>query len=154
MFSRTAEYALRAMVALAVSPDEPMTVQALAKQTKVPAGYLSKVMQSLGRAGMVSSQRGARGGFTLVEPPEQISLLDIIDAVDPVERIHACPLSLPGHKERLCPLHSKIDQSIAHIRETLSQAFLASMLRTVADDAPLCVPARVVATLEAQAAEG
>jgi len=58
MFSQIAEYALRAVVRVASHHGRPQTTQQIAAATRVPAGYLSKVMQALGRAGLINSQRG------------------------------------------------------------------------------------------------
>ena len=63
MLSQTVEYSLRAIVWLASHPDDPQTNQQIANATLVPAGYLSKVMQSLGRGGLVTAQRGKRGAY-------------------------------------------------------------------------------------------
>src|SRR5688572_19877331 len=103
MVSQTAEYALRAVVCLGSQADTPMTTQQIADATRVPAGYLSKVLQALGRAGLVHSQRGLHGGFTLGRPMDQLSVLDVINAVDPLKRIERCPLGLATHGTNLCP---------------------------------------------------
>src|SRR2546426_4721247 len=67
MLSQTVDYSLRAIVWLASHPNDPQTNQQIANATLVPAGYLSKVMQSLGRGGLVTAQRGKRGGFLLAK---------------------------------------------------------------------------------------
>ena len=128
MLSQTAEYALRAMVHLAVQDGTPRTTLDIAEGTKVPAGYLSKVMQALARAELVVSQRGLGGGFTLSRPPDQISALEVINAVDPIRRINRCPLGLDEHREQLCPLHRRIDNTIAAVEH----AFRASTLEEMA----------------------
>ena len=64
MISQTAEYALRAMVFLAMR-ESAATNEQIAQVTKVPPGYLSKILQQLGKAKLVSSQRGLGGGFVL-----------------------------------------------------------------------------------------
>ena len=94
MFSQTAEYALRAVVALADGGGKPLTTQQIAGMTKVPANYLAKVLQSLGRAGIVSSQRGLGGGSVLARPAAEISVYEVIEAVDSIQRIRTCPLGL------------------------------------------------------------
>jgi hypothetical protein len=71
MLSRTAEYALRAIVWLSDHPETSVTGQALAAATQVPPDYLAKVMQSLVRAGLVEAQRGKNGGFSLVSTPDR-----------------------------------------------------------------------------------
>src|SRR5689334_18543405 len=73
MVSQTAEYALRAVVCLGNQAGTPLTTQQIAEVTRVPVGYLAKVMQALGRGGIVSSQRGLHGGFTLARPMDELS---------------------------------------------------------------------------------
>jgi Rrf2 family protein len=136
--SQTAEYALRAVVALANQPERSLTTQQIAAVTKVPAGYLSKVMQALGRAGLVTSQRGLHGGFLLARPLEKISVLDVISAVDPIKRIERCPLGLPKHGTNLCPLHKRIDHAIAMVEKEFRDATVADLLNEPTESKPLC----------------
>jgi Rrf2 family protein len=127
MFSQTAEYALRAVVYLASQEGEAQTTQQIAARTKVPAGYLSKVLQNLSRVGLVAAQRGLHGGFSLACDPEELTIWDIIQAVDPVRRITRCPLGLEGHI-KLCPLHRRLDQAIALVEKALKESTLAELL--------------------------
>src|SRR6185436_12927008 len=76
LFSRTTEYALRAMVWLAQRHPEPQTTQEIAEVAQIPVGYLSKVMQGLGRAGLTAASRGLHGGFTLVRAPDRVTVLE------------------------------------------------------------------------------
>jgi Rrf2 family protein len=127
MFSQTAEYALRAAVYLASQGDQPRTAQQIAEITKVPAGYLSKVMQALSRAQLVHSQRGLHGGFTLAVPAERLTVYDVVQAVDPIKRITRCPLGLKGHIN-LCPLHRRMDGAIALVERALKESTIAELL--------------------------
>lgn len=129
MISPTAEYALRAVVALANAAPEPRTAKQLAADTKVPRPYLSKILQSLVRAGLLTSQRGVGGGFRLGRDLERVTLLDIVQAVDPLERIRECPLGLAGHGPNLCPLHRTLDAAFAEIERRFAETTLASLLR-------------------------
>lgn len=137
MISQTAEYALRAAVHLA-GQDKPQTTQEIADITRVPAGYLSKVLGSLARAGVVSSQRGLHGGFTLAQKPDDVSVLDVINAVDPIQRITTCPLGLKAHGKRLCPLHKRLDDAMASIEEAFGDSTLADLLADPSPSRPLC----------------
>jgi len=128
MISQTAEYALRAIAYLAKSPDEPRITREIAEATKVPSGYLAKVMQTLVKAGLVHSRRGLGGGFTLNMPPKAISILDVVNAVDPLQRILSCPLALPEHSDKLCPLHGRLDQAMADIEKVLGAATIADIM--------------------------
>jgi Rrf2 family protein len=127
MISQTAEYALRAVVYLAAQPAESRTVQQIAEATRVPAGYLSKVMQGLSRAGLAHSQRGLHGGFTLTTPPDRLTVFDVVQAVDPIRRITSCPLGLKGHVN-LCPLHRRLDNAMALVEKALQESTIAELL--------------------------
>ena len=117
MLSQTAEYALRAMVWIADHPSEPQTAQVIAAGMQVPRNYLSKVMRQLVEHGVLRGQRGKSGGFCLARPVSEISVLDVVNAVDPLQRIHSCPLHLERHKTQMCPLHRKLDAAAAAIEK-------------------------------------
>src|ERR1035437_2744136 len=102
MFSQTNEYALRVITFLGAHDGTPAKNADIAKATQVPAGYLYKVLQILDRAGLVRAQRGMHGGFTLNRPPAEITVFDVIQSVDPLPRIHTCPLHLASHGVKLC----------------------------------------------------
>ena len=138
MISQTTEYALRAMVALAGQPDKPMVTRDLADATKVPMGYLSKVLQALGRVGLVQSHRGLGGGFLLARPPEEITLYDVVQAVDPIQRIRTCPLGLQAHGVRLCPLHRRLDNAMRMVEDAFRESTLAEILAEPSRSKPLC----------------
>src|SRR4051812_39066441 len=121
MVLQTPEYALRAVVHPAAPGGEPRTAQQIAEAPRVPAGYLSKVMQALGRARLAHSQRGLGGGFTLAVPAEELTVLDVVQAVDPIRRIKSCPLGLKGHVN-LCPLHRRLDQAIGLVEKALRES--------------------------------
>jgi Rrf2 family transcriptional regulator, nitric oxide-sensitive transcriptional repressor len=129
MFSQTAEYALRAVAYLA-EQGAPRTVAQIAAATKVPPSYLSKVMQSLARAELVVSQRGLHGGFRLAVATTQLCVYDIIQAVDPIVRIHSCPLELPQHAKALCPLHQRMDDALAQVELAFRKTTFAEVLET------------------------
>lgn len=140
MISQTAEYALRAVVYLAENTDRSCTIHEIAPATQIPAGYLSKVMQALARRGIVQSQRGLRGGFRLALHAEDISVYDVVQAVDPIQRITRCPLSKPEHRECLCPLHRELDGAAARTEEAFRRARISEMVSAAApnrDVAPL-----------------
>jgi len=107
MLTATGQYALRAMGALVEVPaGQYARAQELGRQLGMPPLYLSKVMQQLARAGLLTAQRGRRGGYRLAHDPAKIKLHDILSAVEPVSRYEACIL---GHKEcsgeTACAIH-------------------------------------------------
>jgi Rrf2 family nitric oxide-sensitive transcriptional repressor len=128
--SLTAEYALRAVSYLAVEHDRPRTVHQIAEATQVPPDYLSKVLQELSRLGLVRSQRGLYGGFTLVREPPRLTVLEVVRAVSPLQRIEDCPLHREGHGPgRLCPLHRLLDDASAYIERSFGSATIADLVR-------------------------
>ena len=128
MFSQTAEYALRAMSVLAARSPRSMTTEEIADATRVPPAYLSKVLQALRKAGIVQSQRGVGGGVSLIENPEQVTILQVINAVDPIRRITECPIGLAAHGVRLCPMHSRLDSALAMVEDVFRDTTLAELL--------------------------
>jgi Rrf2 family nitric oxide-sensitive transcriptional repressor len=128
LFSSTAEYALRAAAYLAQNPDRLSSSQIIADATKVPHGYLSKVLNDLVTAGVVESRRGPSGGFVLKRPADKVSVLDVVNAVDPIQRIRECPLGLKAHKHRLCTLHRRMDEAIAMVEQILARSTMAEMI--------------------------
>ena len=137
MLSKTAEYALRVAYWLARTPDRPASADQLAEITQIPRRYLHKVVQDLVRAGLVRSQPGPGGGYAFDQPPEKTTILDVVSAVAPLERIKRCPLGLPSHTS-LCPLHRELDNAFAATEKALARVSLAQLLRSASPIIPLC----------------
>ncbi|HEY9793303.1 MAG TPA: Rrf2 family transcriptional regulator [Candidatus Obscuribacterales bacterium] len=137
MISQTAEYALRAVVFLALNPKGAFTAQEIAATTKVPPAYLSKVLKLLVTAEVVISQRGLGGGFSLAKKPEDINLLEIVNAVEPVERIRTCPLGLKAHGKVLCALHKRLDDVAASLESSFAETTVADLLTNPTPSVPL-----------------
>jgi Rrf2 family protein len=137
MLSRTAEYALRAVVHLAATAPQCQSADGMAESTKVPRRYLNKVLQDLVRATLLRSQPGPGGGYSLARPPHKISILDVVNAVAPLERIHSCPLNLSTHTT-LCPLHAELDRAYAATERAFRGVTIGRLLRSTTGIAPLC----------------
>jgi Rrf2 family nitric oxide-sensitive transcriptional repressor len=127
VFSQTVEYALRAMMCLATLGDTAVSRATVAGQTRVPPGYLSKVLRDLVVAGLVRSFRGPHGGFMLSRTPGSITILDVVNAVDPIRRIDRCPVDKPRHTE-LCTLHRRLDNALAAVEQIFRTTTLAEVL--------------------------
>lgn len=139
MISQTVEYALRAVVNLAGCNPEPRTRDQIAEATRVPKAYLSKVLQSLVRAGIVQAQRGPGGGMTLARAPDELTLLEVVTAVEPLQRIRACPLGLASHGLELCPLHQRLDDAMAAVEEAFRETTLAEIIARPKPSAKRCL---------------
>ena len=138
MFSQTAEYALRVVAYLAANGGEAATTRQIAVGTRVPEGYLAKVLQSLSRAGIVRSQRGPGGGSVLARTPEDLTIYDVVQAVDPIRRITSCPLGLKSHGSVLCPVHRRLDDALALVERAFRESTIAGLLVEPSRSKPLC----------------
>lgn len=144
MFTQTVEYALRALVALAALPGDPQCNRQLAKVTKVPGPYLSKVLQMLTKEGLVEAHRGVRGGLCLSRLAKQITILDAVNGADGIQRIMVCPLGLKTHGKRLCPLHKKMDAALAQMEQVFASTTLADVLTEPSQSVSLCALPQLV----------
>jgi Rrf2 family nitric oxide-sensitive transcriptional repressor len=138
MISQTVEYALRAVTHLAQQSPEACTTEEIADVTRVPRAYLSKVLQALVRGGVVHSQRGIGGGMALTKSPSELTILEVVNAVDPIQRIRTCPLGLASHGIHLCPLHARLDSAMALVEEAFRKSTLAEVLAEPSRSTPLC----------------
>lgn len=137
MISQTAEYALRAVVYLAMHRNSAFTTHQISTGTKVPEAYLSKVLHSLVKANLVQSQRGVGGGFVLTKSAHELSIYEVINAVDPIQRILTCPLGLKEHGTNLCALHKRLDDASSLIETDFRQTSLADLLENPTKSIPL-----------------
>lgn len=137
LISRTSEYALRAVIWLVQAPAVSQTTRQIAAGTRTPPDYVSKVLQLLAKAGVVRSQRGLGGGFQLAQDPAQITVLAVINAVDPLEHIHTCPLGLKAHGKNLCPLHCGMNDVAQQMEATFAKTKLIDLLNGDSASVPL-----------------
>ena len=136
MLPKTAEYALRAVVSLAREAGRAKSADYLADKTEVPRRYLHKVLQDLVRAKIVRSQSGPGGGYALAKDPRKVTILDVVNAASPLERIRQCPLAIATHTT-LCPLHKELDRAYAANEAAFAQVTIAQLLRST-HRPPLC----------------
>jgi Rrf2 family nitric oxide-sensitive transcriptional repressor len=137
MLSKTVEYALRAAVWLAQSPGTAFSAEAIAQSTAVPRRYLHRVLQDLVKAGLVASQPGPRGGYWLQKPSDEVTVLDIVNAVEPLQRIRRCPLNR-SEQTTLCPLHRELDKVYEYLEAAFSRVTLADLVSRARASPPLC----------------
>jgi Rrf2 family protein len=138
LLSQTVEYALRAVVFLASHSPAARTTEDIAAGTLVPRAYLSKILQGLVRAKILVSRRGVGGGVALAKTPQALSMLDVVNAVEPIVRIRVCPLGIETHGKRLCLLHRKLDAALADMEKAFASTTLADVLSGASGVVPLC----------------
>ncbi len=126
------------MSCLAYMPNELVSTAQLAEVTHVPMNYLAKVLQLLAKAELITGRRGVGGGYRLNRPATEITMLDVINAIDPICRINECPLKLENHADGLCPLHSRLDSAAKLLIEKFEGITLYDMFAENPEIRPLC----------------
>jgi Rrf2 family protein len=133
--TRAADYAVRVMVHLAALPaGERATRVEMAVNGDVPEAFLSKILQSLTRSGLIVSHRGMAGGYVLGRPAEQVSVLDIVEAIEGPLQLNACVGPNPTcDRSTWCPVHhvwERAQQALTSVLRSESIASLAGRGRT------------------------
>lgn len=89
--TRQADYALRAVIYLSrLKPDERAATSQIAQEQRIPPSFLAKIVSQLSVAGLLQTSRGARGGVSLARPPAEITLLDVVEAIDGPILLNEC----------------------------------------------------------------
>lgn len=127
--SRQADYAIRLLFELAVRPGEVKDVRSIAGSAGVPPAYSAKLIQSLARAGLVRTQRGARGGVWLSRQPEEVTLQEVVEAVEGPTVYSRC-LLWPGEcpADRPCPMHDFLDGLAQAVTTYLASVRLSDLV--------------------------
>ena len=130
MITRTGLHAVRAMAALArLAEGEYAGAAGIAREIGAPPNYLSKLLQTLAREGLLRSQKGLGGGCRLARDARQISLLDVVEPIEQVSRWSRCVL---GHREcsdeAPCAIHNRWKQVRTAYVRMLAQTSIADLL--------------------------
>ena len=128
--TRDGEYAVRAVLYLATHEDRISLISEISESQDVPKSYLSKIMQSLTRAGLVKSRRGAKGGFFLARPAGSIPLRETIEAVEGPIHLNVC-LIKKGEcpKDDACPVHPVWREAQKKLFEVLESKTMLDLAR-------------------------
>jgi Rrf2 family transcriptional regulator, nitric oxide-sensitive transcriptional repressor len=138
LLSEAGEYAVRAVVFMAWHPGETHKTHEIAERIHAAPGYLVKILQRLARAGILSAARGSRGGFTLERAADGLTVLEVLAAVDPLQRIRRCPLGLEEHEDGLCPMHRRVDEALAAVEACFAGTFVGALRHAERSESPFC----------------
>ena len=127
MISQTAEYALRAVVFLLQQNGAPNTRAEIAEGSLIPVEYLTRVMKFLSEQGIVTIHRGPGGGYTIDPDQREVTVLEVVSAVERIPRVDKCPLGLTDH-EQLCPLHAKLDEAASLVEQSFRETKVIDLL--------------------------
>ncbi len=128
--SRQADYAVRAMVELASRADEPrIQTREIAHRQQIPNAFLPRIIASLSRAQLIHTYRGNQGGISLARPGSQISLLDVIQAIDGPIRLNRCTYQ-PSRCDRdhFCRVHPVWRQAQDYLNQLLGGTKLTDLV--------------------------
>jgi FeS assembly SUF system regulator len=131
--SRLADYAVVVMSQIAVAPERLHTAPELSCEVRLPATTVSKVLKLLHRSGLVTSHRGAQGGYAISRPATAISVADIISAVDGPIALTDCIEEAPGacDLEAICPARRNWQAINDAVRGALAGVSLADLTAPV-----------------------
>lgn len=132
--TRGSEYAIRGMLYLARQPrGRKVMTSTIARAAEVPASFLAKVLQILSRSGIVESYRGTGGGFSLLKPAGEITLRQIVEAVEGDIALNECLMHKNACKRvGTCPTHKIWKEAQEQLLRVLDKANLADLTRDAA----------------------
>jgi Rrf2 family protein len=132
--TRQADYALRAALYLAaLAPGQKAATAEIAERQCIPPSFLAKIIAQLSIVGLIQTSRGARGGVSLSRPADQVSILEIVEAIDGPLSLNVCsddPADCPCHED--CPLCDLWAESRAELAAKLGGAKLATYVTAFA----------------------
>jgi Rrf2 family protein len=142
--SEGTEWGLHCATLLAIlPPDATLTATRLAEYHGVPGAYLAKHLQALSRAGILESFPGPSGGYRLARPAIDLTVLDVVEAIDGADPAFTCaeirrrgPAAVPAREYRLpCSIHAVMDRADSAWRAELRATTLADLVEQVVTEA-------------------
>lgn len=127
MFSKSCEYALQAMIyiALNITNEKNVGLKDIAEDQEIPAHFLSKILQQLVKHKLLGSIKGPHGGFYFVKSPKKITLMEIVSIIDGTDIFDQCGIGLKKCSDKSpCPIHHEYKQVKDQIKNLLSEKSL------------------------------
>lgn len=133
IYSNACAYGIRALSQLAmVRPDGYVLLDELCEGTDLPRHFVAKIFQDLVRHGLLASAKGRGGGFALAMRPADITLYEIVEAIDGVAMLTRCAVGMAAcDDEQPCPHHEEWGAVREHIRSFLEDTTLEQMAKTL-----------------------
>lgn len=131
VITRATEYAVRTVIFLAQQPrNEIVLKKDICKTQEVTPAFLTKILQPLIKAGIVSSQRGVGGGFLLARDPNDITLYDILQAEEGQLKLNHCLVDTDiCHRDAYCAAHEVWHEAQMEMAQVLQRYTVAAMVR-------------------------
>ena len=131
LFSRPCEYALQTVLYIALKPQGEMTsIRELTSKHTIPYHFLSKILQRLATKGILSSMTGPGGGYALAKPPKELSLYDIVEAIDGDAFATNCVMGFTECSDATpCAVHPKWKSLRAGVQKMLMEKNILEMAK-------------------------
>lgn len=133
MFSTSCHYGLQAMLYITMhsSNDKNVELKIIAEKQDIPRHFLSKILQQLVKRNLLLSMKGPTGGFRLAKSPEDITLIEIIEAIDGLEVFNKCGIGFKQCNDKNpCPIHDDYKK----VRAQIENLFNSKNLQNLIDD--------------------
>ena len=132
LLSRSSEYAVQALLYIAKSPDRMILAKEISARQGLALPFLGKILLSLVKGGLLKSQKGRGGGFSLAVPPDEITLIQMVHIIDGQDAFEGCVFGLPEcGEENPCPVHDLWMETRDQISEIFEHRTLAQLLDVV-----------------------
>ena len=134
MFSTSCHYGLQAMIYIALhsTDDKRIDLGQIAKKQEIPKHFLSKILQMLVKNGLLESMKGPTGGFSLSRPAKDITLIEVIDAIDGLDVFTQCGIGFKKCDDKQpCPIHNEYKQVRSNIRELFENKSLLELTEDI-----------------------
>lgn len=133
MFSTSCHYGLQAMIYIALHSSDGKNVDLgqIAEKQDIPKHFLSKILQMLVKSGLLQSMKGPTGGFSLSRPADDITLIEVIDAIDGLDVFTQCGIGFKRcDDDHPCPIHNDYKQ----VRDKIQNLFENKSLLELTED--------------------
>ncbi len=133
MFSTSCHYGLQAMIYIALHSTDGKNVDLgqIAEKQEIPKHFLSKILQMLVKNGLLNSMKGPTGGFSLSRPADDITLIEVIDAIDGLDVFTQCGIGFKKCDDNHpCPIHNEYKQ----VRNSIRELFETKTLLELSED--------------------
>lgn len=130
LLSRACEYGVKAVLFLAQHDDVPyVSIKEIAEKNQISFHFLGKIVQTLTQAGLLISYKGPRGGVRLAKTADEITVLQVVEAIDGLDILQKCVLGLPScGSDAPCALHSQWGEIREDIRKMLAGKSIAQLV--------------------------
>lgn len=134
MFSTTCHYAFQAMLYIAFhhSDDHNIELKIIAEKQEIPKHFLSKILQMMVKENLLLSMKGPTGGFRLNRNPEEIYLIEIVEATDGLDVFNQCGIGFKKcNDDKPCPIHNDFKKIRGQVKKLFETTSLKQMVEDV-----------------------